>query len=118
MGLKKFDVRGVWSRGWFKTFSMKFEECLWVFKGSFKEIIMWFKGGGKEVSKVIQSSKLLGCVREATMVCQESLESVPENFIASWEFLKCSNQVSRVFQKSFKKGFFVVVVWQWSQLPE
>ena len=93
MGLKKCDVRGVWSRGWFKTFSMKFEECLWVFKGSFKEIIMWFKGGGKEVSKVIQSSKLLGCVREATMVCQESLESVPENFIVFQSSVKSVSKV-------------------------
>ena len=93
MGLKKFDVRGVWSRGWFKTFSMKFEECLWVFKGSFKEIIMWFKVGGKEVSKVIQLSKLLGCVREATMVCQESLESVPENFIVFQSSVKSVSKV-------------------------
>ena len=54
---------------------------------------MWFKGGGKEVSKVIQSSKLLGCVREATMVCQESLESVPENFIVFQSSVKSVSKV-------------------------
>ena len=43
---------------------------------------------------MIQSSKLLGCVREATMVCQESLESVPENFIV---FQSSVESVSKSF---------------------
>ena len=35
-----------------------------------------------------------------------------ENFRASWAFLECFNEISKVFQKS------VVFVWHSSQLPE
>ena len=35
-----------------------------------------------------------------------------ENFRASWAFLECFNEISKVFEKS------VVFVWHSSQLPE
>ena len=70
-----------------------------------------FQASLKNVSYVIHyqvvviSGKLEGSAKKVLRVFQG-------NFRASLAFLKCFNEVSRVFQKS------VVVVWHSSQLPE